>query len=246
MLPRSRRHRPGRSCRAAGAPPWSHQSIGAPNGHEFCQRTSIKSIQFAVTALLVTPTVNRPPKAAIRVDTGGRAHPTLDGPENSVVKGSKTWRQCLEKVQATVWRPNRVVTPASAEVARTALGCRSWRVCAAPPATGRRCGDRIKADWALLAAQHMKAPVHRPSRSETAVPRGSFQRHVDGTLSYRAALVETWGRLREGDRRHMATWGTIPPSERPAVTMTSLRLRRIGGRQRSAGRRQAAEGTAMV
>jgi hypothetical protein len=126
------------------------------------------------------------------------------------------------------------------------LGYRSWRVCAAPPATDRRCGDRIKAGWALLAAQGMKAPVHRPARSEIAVTTGGFQRHVDGTLSYRAVLVETWGRLRDGTVATLATWGTIPPSERPAVTMTSLRLRRIGGRQRSAGRRQAAEGTAMV
>ena len=82
--------------------------------------------------------------------------------------------------------------------------------------------DWIKAGYAILAAEGMKALKIDRSCSRLGVTKGSFYWHFDGMPSYRTALVESWGELREEDRRHIDDMGTIPPRERLSAMMTSL------------------------
>lgn len=46
------------------------------------------------------------------------------------------------------------------------------------------------------------------------VTKGSFHWHFDGIPSYRTALIEAWGELRDEDRRHIDEMGDVPPRER--------------------------------
>jgi hypothetical protein len=80
----------------------------------------------------------------------------------------------------------------------------------------------IKAGYAILAAEGMKALKIDRLYGQPGVTKGSFHRHFDGMPSYRTALVELWAELRDEDRRHIDDMGTIPPRERLSVMMTSL------------------------
>jgi AcrR family transcriptional regulator len=81
--------------------------------------------------------------------------------------------------------------------------------------------DWIQAGYAILAAEGLKALRIDRLRGRLDVTEGSFCWHFDGMPSYRTALVESWGELRDQDRRHIDDIRAIPPRERLSVTMTS-------------------------
>jgi hypothetical protein len=67
--------------------------------------------------------------------------------------------------------------------------------------------DWIQAGYAILAAEGMKALKIDRLCGQLGVTMGSFYWHFDGMPSYRTALVESWGELRDQDRRHIDTCG---------------------------------------
>ncbi|MDT5102676.1 MAG: hypothetical protein QOI25_189 [Mycobacterium sp.] len=81
--------------------------------------------------------------------------------------------------------------------------------------------DWIQAGYAILAAEGMKALKIDRLCGELGVTKGSFYWHFDGMPSYRTALIEAWGELRDEDRHHIDEMGDVPPRERLSK-MTSL------------------------
>ena len=63
--------------------------------------------------------------------------------------------------------------------------------------------DWIQAGYAILAAEGMKALKIDRLCSQLGVTKGSFSWHFDGMPSYLTAPVESWGELRDQDRRHI-------------------------------------------
>jgi AcrR family transcriptional regulator len=82
--------------------------------------------------------------------------------------------------------------------------------------------DWIQAGYAILAAEGMNALKIDRLCGQLGVTKGSFYWHFDGMPSYRTALVESWGELRDQDGRHIDDMRSIPPRERLSVMMTSL------------------------
>ena len=106
------------------------------------------------------------------------------------------------------------MTSASAAVGISEpVGCRSWRVPAAPPATDSALDDWIQAGYAILAEEGIKALKIDRLCDRLGVTKGSFYWHFDGMPSYRAALVESWGELaRRGSRATSTRWATWRPA----------------------------------
>jgi AcrR family transcriptional regulator len=94
--------------------------------------------------------------------------------------------------------------------------------------TGGTAGNRLSVDdwvdagYAILAAEGMKALKIDRLCDRLGVTKGSFYWHFDGMPSYRTALIQAWGELRDEDRRHIDEMGDIPPRERLSKMMTSL------------------------
>lgn len=89
---------------------------------------------------------------------------------------------------------------------------------------GHRLGldDWVQAGYALLAEEGIEAlKIDRLCR-RLGVTKGSFYWHFDGMPSYRAALVESWGELRDEDRRAFDDMSDLPPRARLSSMMTSL------------------------
>ncbi|MDT5238437.1 MAG: hypothetical protein QOG79_3598 [Mycobacterium sp.] len=82
--------------------------------------------------------------------------------------------------------------------------------------------DWIQAGYAILAAEGMKALKIDRLCDQLGVTKGSFYWHFDGMPSYRTALIQAWGELRDEDRRHIDEMGDVPPRERLSKMMTSL------------------------
>ncbi|MBB5165610.1 TetR/AcrR family transcriptional regulator [Mycobacterium sp. AZCC_0083] len=82
--------------------------------------------------------------------------------------------------------------------------------------------DWIQAGYAILAAEGMKALKIDRLCAQLGVTKGSFYWHFDGIPSYRTALVQAWGELRDEDRRHIDEMGGVPPRERLSTMMASL------------------------
>jgi AcrR family transcriptional regulator len=82
--------------------------------------------------------------------------------------------------------------------------------------------DWIQAGYEILAAEGMKALKIDRLCSHLGVTKGSFYWHFDGMPSYRTALIEAWGELRDQDRRHIDAMGDTPPRERLSNMMASL------------------------
>jgi AcrR family transcriptional regulator len=82
--------------------------------------------------------------------------------------------------------------------------------------------DWIQADFAILAAEGIKAlKIDRLCR-HLAVTKGSFYWHFTDIAAYRAALVQAWGELRDEERRHFGELTALPPRERLLQMMSSL------------------------
>jgi AcrR family transcriptional regulator len=82
--------------------------------------------------------------------------------------------------------------------------------------------DWIQAGYAILAAEGIKALKIDRLCQRLGVTKGSFYWHFDGMPSYRAALIQAWGELRDEDRRNIDEMGDVPPRERLSKMMTSL------------------------
>lgn len=82
--------------------------------------------------------------------------------------------------------------------------------------------DWIQAGYALLAEEGIKSLKIDRLCDRLGVTKGSFYWHFDGMPSYRAALVESWGRLRDEDRRAFDDMGDLAPRERLSQMISSL------------------------
>ena len=82
--------------------------------------------------------------------------------------------------------------------------------------------DWIQAGFAILAEEGMKALKIDRLCARVGVTKGSFYWHFDGMPSYRAALVESWGLLRDDDRRTFDDLDRLEPRERLSQMMSSL------------------------
>lgn len=89
---------------------------------------------------------------------------------------------------------------------------------------GSRLGldDWIQAGYAILAEDGRTALKIDRLCDRLGVTKGSFYWHFDGMPSYRAALVESWGELRDADRRLFDDMGSLAPRERLSQMMSSL------------------------
>ena len=87
--------------------------------------------------------------------------------------------------------------------------------------------DWIQAGYAIVADAGIEALKLDRLCSRLNVTKGSFYWHFKDMAAYRAALVEGWAQLRDGDRKHFGELGHLEPRERLAQMMTSL----LGERQ---------------
>jgi AcrR family transcriptional regulator len=95
-------------------------------------------------------------------------------------------------------------------------------------AAGNRAANRLSTDdwvqagFAILAEEGLKALKIDRLCARLGVTKGSFYWHFDGMPSYRAALVESWGLLRDEDRRTFDDMAGLTPRERLSQMMASL------------------------
>jgi AcrR family transcriptional regulator len=94
---------------------------------------------------------------------------------------------------------------------------------ARPGSSGRlSVDDWIQAGYAILAEEGIKALKIDRLCKRLGVTKGSFYWHFTDMAGYRAALVDSWGALRDQDRRHFSELTTSPPRERLSQMMSSL------------------------
>lgn len=82
--------------------------------------------------------------------------------------------------------------------------------------------DWIQAGYAILAEEGIKALKIDRLCGRLGVTKGSFYWHFADMASYRSALVEAWGQLRDEDRRDFGAPSDSPPRERLSQMMTSF------------------------
>jgi len=82
--------------------------------------------------------------------------------------------------------------------------------------------DWIQAGYTILAEEGIKALKIDRLCDHLGVTKGSFYWHFTDMASYRAALVQAWGELRDEDRRHFGERTGTPPRERLSQMMSSL------------------------
>jgi AcrR family transcriptional regulator len=82
--------------------------------------------------------------------------------------------------------------------------------------------DWVRAGYALLAEEGIKALKIDRLCARLGVTKGSFYWHFDGMPSYRAALVASWGELRDEDRRTFDDMANLAPRERLSAMMSAL------------------------
>lgn len=117
------------------------------------------------------------------------------------------------------------VARADATVSRA--GFRSRRLLLAASSrstTSNRLGldDWIQAGYALLAEEGIQAIKIDRLCDRLGVTKGSFYWHFEGMPSYRTALVQAWGELRDQDRAALDDMTGVPPRERLSGMMSSL------------------------
>ena len=83
------------------------------------------------------------------------------------------------------------------------------------------------ADWEqaaleTLAESGLAAVAVEPLARRLGVTKGSFYWHFEGMPSYRAALVQSWGELRDQDRAALDDMIDVAPRERLSRMMSSL------------------------
>lgn len=97
-----------------------------------------------------------------------------------------------------------------------------------PPNPGRlSVDDWIQAGFAILSDGGQPALKIDRLCSRLGVTKGSFYWHFKDMASYRAAVVQAWGDLRDHDRSSFRELAHLPPRKRLAQMMTAL----VGARQ---------------
>lgn len=93
-----------------------------------------------------------------------------------------------------------------------------------PGAAGNRLDvdDWIQAGYAILAEEGPQALKIDRLCYRLNVTKGSFYWQFEGMPSYRAALVQSWGELRDQDRAALDEMTGVPPRERLSKMMSSL------------------------
>jgi AcrR family transcriptional regulator len=82
--------------------------------------------------------------------------------------------------------------------------------------------DWLQAGYAILAEEGIKALKIDRLCARLEVTKGSFYWHFAGLSSYRTALVQGWGELRDADRRSWEEIGSLPPRDRLRHMMAAL------------------------
>lgn len=82
--------------------------------------------------------------------------------------------------------------------------------------------DWLRAGYAILAEQGIKALKVDTLCARLGVTKGSFYWHFDGMPSYRAALIGAWGALRDEDRRDFDDTTGVAPREQLSDMMAAL------------------------
>ncbi|MGO4446467.1 TetR/AcrR family transcriptional regulator [Mycobacterium sp. 2YAF39] len=82
--------------------------------------------------------------------------------------------------------------------------------------------DWIQAGFAIVAEEGIRALKLERVCAYLGVTRGSFYWHFDDMASYRAALVSSWGELRDTDRQVFARLREMPPRERLSAMVESF------------------------
>ena len=93
-----------------------------------------------------------------------------------------------------------------------------------PGGSGRRLSadDWIQAGFALLAEDGPNALRIERLCERLEVTKGSFYWHFTDMRAYRAALVDAWSNLRDGDRRRFEDMGEVDPRERLRLMISAL------------------------
>lgn len=89
---------------------------------------------------------------------------------------------------------------------------------------GNRLGldDWIRAGYEIVAEEGLVALKIDRLCDRLGVTKGSFYWHFDGMPSYRAALVASWGTLRDDDRTTVDELDRMAPRERLSAMMSAL------------------------
>lgn len=82
--------------------------------------------------------------------------------------------------------------------------------------------DWVRAGYAILAEEGIKALKIDALCERLGVTKGSFYWHFDGMPRYRAALISAWGELRDEDRRAFDDMDDIAPRARLEAMMAAL------------------------
>jgi AcrR family transcriptional regulator len=82
--------------------------------------------------------------------------------------------------------------------------------------------DWIQAGYAILAEDGLQALKIDRLCDRLGVTKGSFYWHFEGMPSYRSALIQSWGELRDQDRAALDEMTGAPPRERLSRMMFSL------------------------
>jgi AcrR family transcriptional regulator len=96
------------------------------------------------------------------------------------------------------------------------MGVRTW-------GNGRlTVDDWVEAGYAIVAEEGLNALKIDRLCDRLGMTKDSFYWHFADMGAYRSALIESWGQLRDEDRRHIEELGEIPPRERMGLMMTSV------------------------
>lgn len=82
--------------------------------------------------------------------------------------------------------------------------------------------DWVRAGFAVIADDGLKALTIDRLCRRLGVTKGSFYWHFTDLSGYRAALIEAWGALRDEDREHFDGLAVLPPRERLIAMMTAV------------------------
>jgi AcrR family transcriptional regulator len=82
--------------------------------------------------------------------------------------------------------------------------------------------DWIQAGYAILAEDGLQALKIDRLCDRLGVTKGSFYWHFEGMPSYRTALIQSWGELRDQDRATLDEMTGVPPRERLSRMMSAL------------------------
>jgi len=80
----------------------------------------------------------------------------------------------------------------------------------------------LRAGYAILAEEGLKALKIDRLCDLLGVTKGSFYWHFEGMPSYLAALIQSWGELRDQDRAALDDLTGLPPRERLSRMMSTL------------------------